>query len=457
MMRAQRVVELTAVSLIFVGISLFSAHLQSLTPPTPAWYGAKYVNMAQQFRSGAHVVSERPPWVYRIGTPWLASFASESAINASRPFLIINIASAFGVAALLLVWFTRFVPTSAIRVLLVTLFLITWVGPARFVYFTPAYVDPLFFVFLLIGLVMVDATRLRPPMESALLLAPVVFVGTLCRESMGVVGLAFLGCHDPVAAVRAGRWREAAWTMVPLLAAFLAVVFDHFVAIPTGPDTALSLPLSLIGHKSLLTWTLTWFFTFGPPVVALVVLDRRSAITFLRREPHLLLYLLGCGALSYFGGVDDERVTLWAAPVVYVLTARAIEHHRAALRSVALVLALAAAQVVSARALWPIPAQGVAVASISHSRSITAWVFDAVNRLVVIDTYYSNLWSYWGSRPWHYVLLAYDIGFVIVIGAWIRLIERPSGRVGSIVEYAGRPDEAAEGGLPRRHLDAKRL
>ena len=433
-------VEAAAVGLIFLGISLFSAHLQRLTPPTPPWYGAKYINMARQFRAGAHEVSEQPPWVYRIGTPWLASFASDSAIDAARPFYIINIASAFGAAMLLLVWFTRFVQTSAMRVFLVTLYLITWVGPARFVYFTPAYVDPLFIVFLMSGLLMVDATRRRPPMGSALWLAPVMFVGTLCRESMGVVGLAFLGCHNPVAAVRAGRWRDAAWTMVPLLAAFVGLMFAHFVAIPTGPTTALTLPLALIGHKSPLTWTLTWFFTFGPPVVALVILDGRRAVEFLQQEPHLLLYFLGCGALSYFGGVDDERITLWAAPVVYVLTARAIEHHKTALRSATLVLALTAAQVVSARVFWPVPAQGVTVTSISNSRSITEWVADAANRLAVFDTYYSNLWSYWGSRSWHYVLLAYDIGFVVLIGAWIRFIERRADQVIESRNARHRPD-----------------
>jgi hypothetical protein len=109
---------------------------------------------------------------------------------------------------------------------------------------------------------------------------------------------------------------------------------------------------------------------------------------------------------------------------VYVLTARAVERHRAAFRSVALVVVLATAQVVSERVFWPIPAQGAAITSISNNRSFTEWVFDAVNRLVVIDTYYSNLWSYWGSRPWHYVLLAYDLAFVVFIGAWIRSIER---------------------------------
>jgi UDP-N-acetylmuramyl pentapeptide phosphotransferase/UDP-N-acetylglucosamine-1-phosphate transferase len=452
------IVELGAVGLIFSAVSVFSAHLQRMTPPTPESSrgvlfrdGAKYLDMARQFRAGSRVVSAPAPWVYRIATPWLASFASKSQIDAAQaagaaaakagraseaaafvsesqiraalPFYVINIAAAFVAAALLLVWLSRFVQSSGMRVLLVTMFLVTWVGPARFVYFQPAYVDPLFLVFLMTGLLLVDASRLRPVWQCALLLSPVVFVGTLSRESMGIVALAFLGCRNPFAAMRIGRWRDAAWTTMPLLAALLAFAFVHRVTIPTGPETARSLPLNLIGHKWLLTWILTWFFTFGPAVVAIVVADGGRPIEFLRQEPHLMLYLLGCGALSYLGGVDDERITLWAAPVVYVLAARAITRHRAALRSIPLLVTLTAAQIVSTRLLWPVPTQGPSVAPISSARSIGEWTFDSVNRLVVIDTYYQNLWSFSGSRRWHLALLAYDIGFVALIVAWIRSSE----------------------------------
>jgi len=256
------------------------------------------------------------------------------------------------------------VPSPATRVLLVTLFLITWVGPTRFVYFTPAYVDPLFFVFLMIGLLLADATRLWPVAQSAWLLAPVIFVGTLNRESMGIVALAFWGCHSPITAARTGRWRDVAWMTIPLIAVAFALTFVRRIAIPTGPDTALSLPLSLLGHKSLLAWSLTWFLTFGPAVVALLVTDSRRGVEFLLKEPHLLLYLLGCTILSYFGGVDDERITLWAAPVIYVLAGRAIEHRRSALHSGALLVTLTAAQAVSARLLWPIPVQVAGIAQV---------------------------------------------------------------------------------------------
>ena len=37
-----------------------------------------------------------------------------------------------------------------------------------------------------------------------------------------------------------------------------------------------------------------------------------------------------------------------------------------------------------------------------------------------MDDCYSNLWSFFGSRPWHALLLAYDVIFVAGIVVWMR-------------------------------------
>lgn len=52
-----------------------------------------------------------------------------------------------------------------VRLLLVTMFLAVWVGPTRYVYFTPMYVDPLFFVFPMIGLLLVLNRLSRLPLS----------------------------------------------------------------------------------------------------------------------------------------------------------------------------------------------------------------------------------------------------------------------------------------------------
>ena len=37
-----------------------------------------------------------------------------------------------------------------------------------------------------------------------------------------------------------------------------------------------------------------------------------------------------------------------------------------------------------------------------------------------MDSEYGNLWSYWGSRPWHLLLVIYDALLVIALVWWIR-------------------------------------
>lgn len=405
--------------LVFAAVSAFSAHIQTATTQP---FGAKYLEMARQYRAGARIVHAPAPWVFRIATPWLASFASPS--DEATPFYVINITSALTATILLWVWLRRFVGSFVVQLLLVSSFIAVWVGPARFVYFTPAYVDPLFIVFMLAGILFVDATRDHPPGRGAGLLAILVFLGTLSRESMGIVALAFAVAHGPFAALRMGRLRDAFWASLPLAAALAALVFISRVAIPSEPYTLSSMPLKVIREKPLYTSALSWFFAFGPAVVALVAADGSGAFEFLRGEPHLAVYLAGCVLLSYFGGVDDERVSLWAAPVVYVLAGHAIGRYKHALRSVLLVTVLAVAQIVSARLLWPIPVQGTDVAPLSGTGSIRDWVFDLLNRLIVVDTHYGNLWSFWGSRRLHLVLFAYDVAFVLLIVTWMRVLER---------------------------------
>ena len=412
--------EFGAVSLIFAAVTLLSAYLQAARP---LLFGdaKEYYGMAQQFGAGLPFAMAEAPFVYRIATPWLAGFATRPLIYDVVPFFVINITSAFVIALLLLVWLRQFVASPAVRLLLVTMFLAEWHGPARFVYFYPIYVDPLFIVFLMAGLLLVVRTRLQPPERVAPVLALVVFLGTLSRESMVVVALAFIACHNAfTAGSRNWRPRDAVWAIVPLLAALLALAYTRAVGFPTAPYSPLSEPLSMLHKKPVFTWVLAYFFTFGPAALALIAADGRRAIEFLRSRPELAVYLVSCGILSFFGGTDTERIACWGAPVVYLLVGRAIERHWTALRSVPLVAVLVGAQVVSERILWPIPSTYYIVKAFTDFDSRLAQLYDAVNRLIVIDTHYANLWSYFGSRPWHALLLAYDISFVVVVALWIR-------------------------------------
>src|SRR5262249_13799960 len=136
-------------------------------------------------------------------------------------------------------------------------------------------------------------------------------------------------------------------------------------------------------------------------------------------------YLVACAVLAYVGGHDTERYLLWAAPVVYVLVGLALERHRAALSSAWLIAVLVAAQAVSGRGFWAIPSPSGAVTAFSDLAGVPAKLYSVLDRLFVIDDFHWNLWSNFGSRPFHWLLLAVYGAFSLAMAAWLRARSRP--------------------------------
>ena len=316
---------------------------------------------------------------------------------------------------LLLVWLRRFVAQRWARLLAVALFIVEWHGPARFVAYYPVYVDPLVFPCLVGGLILIDTIEKSPVEGHAPLLwalTGLCLLGTLCREVMVVIPLALL-CAP-------GRHRFDPLRLMPLAASAVVIVATRLLLHPRIPFSFVETAWFHIRHKPVYTWMLSWFITFGP-VLALTFYDWRRARRTLVEQPHLAFYLVAFGVLAYIGGHDTERYLFWAMPVVYLLLAQAMVAQRQALGSTYLVAALVVAQAVSARVLWSIPSPSLAVASLSEMPTPSAKLYSILNRLFVIDDFHWNLWSNFGSRPFHALLLAIYLLFSAATIGWIHI------------------------------------
>lgn len=391
----------------------------------------KYQAMSVQFSASRRPIVEQGPFVYRVGVPWLASalqprverafggwqrrIDAQVGMGGVAPFFVINIVAALAASVLLLIYVMRFVPGAVIPVVLVIAWMATWHAPVRFVHFYPVNVDAAFLVVLLGALLTIETTRHWPALASALAVTPVVFAGTLVRESMVVGALAFAAAR--LAGKRDHRPGDGhRWAIVIPFAAWVAgMVVVRQIAVANPPYEPIAEAAGMAREKPVFTWVLAWFFTFGAPAIALLAAGFREAFAIVRTRPEIGLVLVFCGLAAFFGGSDTERILAWSAPAVYVLVGTAIDARWQVLtRMPLLIAALVLVQVASSRALWPIP---VGIDRVHRFADLGVnWqsLTSIADKFLVIDNYYSNLWSFYGSRTVHAVTLFFDLAMTAV-------------------------------------------
>ncbi|HET9706552.1 MAG TPA: hypothetical protein VFP85_21075 [Vicinamibacterales bacterium] len=369
------------------------------------WDSDEYFLMAEQLAAGQPVTASLP-YAYRPLTPWIVG--SCCGTNIQTGFLAVNLAAGLLTAMLLVVWLRRFTSSAGVRVLVVAALMLHWLSPLRFSFYYPAYVDPVFHLLVVAALISGEWLRAAPSIGRGLLYCGLVVLGTLAREVMLIVPL----CAALAAAIDR---RARGWQAVALAAAAVVYLAVQWSVAPRSTDYswlgAVSAQLSRKRPESLL---LTWLLVFGP-VLAVVVYDWRATLTFLKTRADFSALLVLCAVLAYVGGTDTERLIFWSAPIVGLLVAQSIERHRTLISSAMPAALLIAGQLLSTRVLWPIPDPGSAVLPLAATPGALSRLDAIVNRVFVIDDFHWNLWSYFGSRPFHLVQLGFYLAIATAV------------------------------------------
>ena len=129
--------ELAIVSgvLLAVWLTGFATQQRISRAHGQGWDGVHYYAVAEQLSRG-EIPEANAPFVYRVGTPFLASLLPGD--DLLRNFAIVNWVACLLAVALLLVWLRPYVADWRVRSLLAVLFIIPWHAPLRFVHFYPA-------------------------------------------------------------------------------------------------------------------------------------------------------------------------------------------------------------------------------------------------------------------------------------------------------------------------------
>ncbi|MFN8376553.1 MAG: hypothetical protein U0694_27245 [Anaerolineae bacterium] len=363
--------EITLIALMFALVSLWSFAFQPANSVS-GYDGTFYLSMAQQMAQGQPVTGPLP-WIYRVGTPFLAAVFAPLTGDLIASFRLVNIAASALTTLLLALYLRRHVSSLWARLIVMALFLTQWHAPVRFAYFYPTSVDFWLMVFVLLALLLADQLRAAfavgaqraVPLNPYLwlgLLCLVIFVGGLFREVIAIFGLTALFISNPlIVSVNPTFIRRVSFKPVlflPLLAAVASILLLRALVVVNQegyPYTFDGTVYLWLYDKRLLTYLLAWFVAFGP-LLALVLYNGRRAAAWLAQRQDVIVFVLGLVALAWVGGTDTERFLYWGMPVFYVLLARALEDHAAWLRkSPVLVTVLLVTQMLSQRLLLPTP------------------------------------------------------------------------------------------------------
>jgi hypothetical protein len=380
------------------------------------WDGIVYYSVAEQFLKGQQPRAGAP-FGYRIGTPLLVSlFFKEDLLLG---FKMVNLLANGMAVFLLLFWLRLNLFAWEVRVILVLLFITQWHGPVRFVYFYPVYVDPWTFVFLLAGLIGIHKAIRKPGWPTLGFLGLVSLVGVLFREAMMVVPIALLFATNPI------RYKSelfSEWTnlqvsglikgppagfLIPVVFAVLGFWGVRQVVIQINDYSFLETALYWAYEKPLLAYLHAWFITFGP-LIFLPIYNWRRSFSYLMDHQFLLVYLMGFGVLAWIGGSDTERILYWALPVVYLLSGKSMEDHRALLTSPGLMTVLVGSQLISQRVFWTLPDLPNPFPSSLPLLTVPGNQFP-----------YMDLWSYHGERMVEFVSLLQYLFLGVLLSGWL--------------------------------------
>lgn len=350
--------EMLFVFLFFLVLNLLSAFFQNPinVGGGEGWDGALYSSMAQRFH--VHIpIYDRPPFVTRIGTPFLASFflGGQGPFFCYLAFLAVNLLANILSVWMLTVWLRFWVRDWKIRLLVSFLFQSNFLAPVRFVWFYSPLPDYWTLVFILGGLILIAQTR--DLWKTSLQLSILAFIGIFFREMTALVPLYFLFFNFRFGSPLRSFFKKVHWKILPSLAALAGLFCVHQIVRVKQVDFFFWRDaLWLIQTITLSQRLLIWFGAFGPLLLA-VLLAPSKPLELFRKQPWLLAAFLGTSLVCNIAGAEERYFLFWLSPLVYVLMGMALESKDSILKFWPVMGFMLATQALSQRLFWSTPGQ----------------------------------------------------------------------------------------------------
>lgn len=354
--------ELLLVFTLFAGVNVFLSDTQERIQQNDgrAVDGQWYYQVAEQIAAGEDIAS-KGPFVYRVGTPYLASQLSPD--NLLQGFLYANLIANVLTTLFIYLFFRQFLKART-SILLMLLLFTHWASTIRFVWYNHVYTDPWTVTFISAGLLVLALMHKKVLNTGGyVLLALLSAIGVYFREIILLVPLSAALLHNPIQyfwpmkkAVMTFEWgnvRFLYWIPMLVVSVLSFLSLKLLVENTTG-YSFLTAILRWFYDKSIAEYLLGWSIVYGA-VFALLVWFWKDVWNFFKEHQYLLGAFSIIAVLAFVGGSDNERFAFWAAPIVYVLFGVIVEKYWSTLKIPYILACILAIQAYCHRLFWSIP------------------------------------------------------------------------------------------------------
>lgn len=393
------------------------------------WDGVNYSEVAQEFANGESI-SSKPPFVYRIGVPYLVAKLFPD--NIKQGFLYLNWLFSVLNSVLLSLLLARFINRKWVIYLLVFFYITQWHGYHRFGNFYPVQVDPLAITLILASLMILLKRGIT--MVDIILLSIITLLGAFVREIVVIPSLLIIAksyfyykkskfISNPIASMVAERSRSTSSAnkeknqftelvevnrlllLLPLVIFIIVISIVTLSVEPTNSHKFYNAAADMLYTKSLFRFFHSWVVAYGA-ILILPALYYKQTYAYLKQHKVMTTYLAIIIVFSYVGGADTERIAFWGFPVVFIVTAKILEGFELNKANRNFLYSLLLIQIISERLFSIIP----------DYPSIC-------EKTVVLLTPIGNCFPYLNLFPAHSELIPAIIGFaewsILIILLWI--------------------------------------
>lgn len=293
------------------------------------------------------------PQAYCVAGPFLASIVDTQ--DVSRGFFLINFTSNILLVVLFALWMRHFIQDWKIRFLLYALFMGSWCGPIRLLWYYHTLQDFWPIVFILASFLLM--AKSKDLWITSLLLSLLGFVGVFFREIVVVAPVAFLFVdfrwNSPFRSFFGKLWLK----LLPLLSTIggWAIIKSTVAIDPASPWTYLDTIHDLALHPYWGRFIVSWFDGLGPLLV-IFILRPWTTLRFLLDRFYILV-ALAAFAFILLTSSAEERFYMWLSPLVYLLAGVVLEKGGSIFKSWIWAGLLLVCQAVSQRFFWATPDQ----------------------------------------------------------------------------------------------------